>query len=135
MMNSWGQVWWWSLQHTCGLDYRSSGFDLLRTPRSFLLESEAAAGARNILVFDSINFSYRLQMRALASSGLLLLACASQATWAFNLGARFLARTGGRQSGLWRRPLSSSPLPDDPPFRIGHGFDIHRLEPGKRPYA
>ena len=23
------------------------------------------------------------------------------------------------------------PLPNDPPFRIGHGFDIHRLEPGK----
>lgn len=22
------------------------------------------------------------------------------------------------------------PLPNDPPFRIGHGFDIHRLEPG-----
>lgn len=103
-------------------------------PQSFL---ESKAG--NTMGSDANTcrkyFSHRLQMRALASSGLLLLACASQATWAFNLGARFLARTGGRQSGLWRRPLSSSPLPDDPPFRIGHGFDIHRLEPGERPYA
>ena len=33
-------------------------------------------------------------------------------------------------SGLALNGIDNSPKEDDPPLRIGHGYDIHRLEPG-----
>jgi 2-C-methyl-D-erythritol 2,4-cyclodiphosphate synthase len=36
-------------------------------------------------------------------------------------------RTTTALSSAYSEPI---PLASDPPFRIGHGFDIHRLEPG-----
>lgn len=44
-----------------------------------------------------------------------------------------LNRQQGQRAGVAMMTAYSEPkpLPNDPPFRIGHGFDIHRLEPGK----
>jgi hypothetical protein len=33
--------------------------------------------------------------------------------------------------GFSRRLSAAAVVSSDPPFRIGHGFDIHRLEPGE----
>eukprot|EP00952_Eustigmatos_sp_NYUAD-ZCMA_P003800 16627-Eustigmatos_ZCMA.PRE.1 len=35
-----------------------------------------------------------------------------------------------RRAGSVHASSTASPLSTDPAFRIGHGFDIHRLEPG-----
>lgn len=62
---------------------------------------------------------------------MLLLIWAAQAAWGFQVGGRFVGFPKAGRVGFWRRSATVAPLADDPPFRIGHGFDIHRLEPGR----
>ncbi|GAB5035274.1 2-c-methyl-d-erythritol cyclodiphosphate synthase [Nannochloropsis oceanica] len=41
-----------------------------------------------------------------------------------------VGRSKGTTTALSSAYSEPTPLASDPPFRIGHGFDIHRLEPG-----
>lgn len=62
---------------------------------------------------------------------MILLIWAAQAAWGFQVGGRSVGFPKAGRVGFWRRSATVAPLADDPPFRIGHGFDIHRLEPGR----
>ncbi len=62
---------------------------------------------------------------------LLVLLLAARTTSAFLRPATVLPSPRSTAASPLRMSYSApEPLANDPPFRIGHGFDIHRLEPG-----